>query len=109
MKMKWLWFVVAAACLFVLGRSTVTSENANPRPGFEYATIWWDGTDNSRLMRPDGSVENLAALFRQAKCPKETDDRNFYLNYALNSMAKEGWEFVGTLNKDIIVRRSLVR
>ena len=107
MNTKWLWLVAAVVCLFVVGMNTVSSQSPGPRQACEYATIWWDGTDNSKLLRPDGTVESLSSMFIHTKRPNNTDERNYYLTLALNTLAKEGWEFAGALNKDIIVKRAV--
>jgi hypothetical protein len=109
MNAKWLWAVVALACLGIVSIRPVSSQSSTRRAAHEYATVWWDGTDNSKLIRPDGTVESLAPLFMPTKRPASTDDRSFYLTLALNTLAKDGWEYAGTLNKDIILKRPAAR
>jgi hypothetical protein len=37
--------------------------------------------------------------------PDHADDRSFYMNIAMNSVAREGYEFVGMTTDEIIMKR----
>jgi hypothetical protein len=76
---------------------------------YEYATIRWDGRDNTHIIRPGGQVEHPSAELRKAKKPDRTDERAFYMNLVTNGLAKEGYEFAGMSSDEIIMKRLLSR
>ena len=76
---------------------------------YEYATIRWGGRENTHLVRPSGKVEMLAPLLNKVQRPDRTDDRAFYLNIAMNAVAKEGYEFAGMTGDEIVMKRSVAR
>ncbi|HEX3717885.1 MAG TPA: hypothetical protein VH595_07940 [Verrucomicrobiae bacterium] len=41
------------------------------------------------------------------KKPDRVDDRSFYMNIVMNALAKEGYEFAGISNDDIIMKRAV--
>ena len=41
--------------------------------------------------------------------PDRTDNRSFYLNCAMNGLVKDGYEFAGISNDDVIMKRNLSR
>jgi len=72
---------------------------------FEFATIRWDGRDNTHMVRPDGRVELLASLLARVKRPDRADDRAFYLNIAVNAAATEGFDVAAATSDTILLRR----
>jgi hypothetical protein len=72
----------------------------------EYATIRWAGRDNSYVIRPNGQVEFVGPQLAKVKKPDRVDDRSFYMNIVMNALAKEGYEFAGISNDDIIMKRA---
>jgi hypothetical protein len=90
----------------------VAAQSGEPKPGggaYEYATIRWAGRDNTHVVRPGGQVEVLGAELRKVLKPDRADDRAFYMNLAMNGLAKEGYEFAGMDSDDIIMRRAINR
>jgi hypothetical protein len=73
----------------------------------EYATIRWAGRDNSYVIRPNGQVEFVGPQLAKVKKPDRVDDRSFYMNILMNALAKEGYEFAGISNDDIIMKRGV--
>jgi hypothetical protein len=73
----------------------------------EYATIRWQGRDNSYIIRPSGQVEFVGPQLARIKKPDRVDERAFYLNAVMNALAKEGYEFAGISNDDIIMKRAV--
>jgi hypothetical protein len=73
----------------------------------EYATIRWAGRDNSYVIRPNGQVEFVGPQLAKVKKPDRVDDRSFYMNIVMNALAKEGYEFAGISNDDIIMKRAV--
>jgi gamma-glutamylcysteine synthetase len=73
----------------------------------EYATIRWSGRDNTHVIRPSGQVEFVGAQLAKIKKPDRVDDRAFYMNVVMNALAKEGYEFAGISNDEIIMKRAV--
>jgi hypothetical protein len=72
---------------------------------YEYVTIRWAGKENTHLVRPGGKVEFIGNELRKLPRPDRTDDRAFYMNAALNGLAKEGYELAATTSDEIIMKR----
>jgi len=72
---------------------------------WEYVTIRWAGVDNTHIIRPGGRVEFISAELRKMPKPDRADNRSFYLNCAMNGLTKEGYEFAGISNDDIIMKK----
>jgi hypothetical protein len=87
----------------------VAAQSNEPKPGaaYEYATIRWAGRDNTHVVRPGGQVEVLGPELRKMLKPDRADDRAFYMNLAMNGLAKEGYEFAGMDSDDIIMRKAI--
>jgi hypothetical protein len=76
----------------------------------EFATIRWAGRDNTHLIRPNGRVEKLRPLFERFPRPEGgIDDRAYYMSIAMNTVAKEGYEFAGMTSDEIVMRRPVAR
>jgi len=95
-----------AWCVFVGGGKTAEGV---PFQTYEYATIRWAGRENTHLIRPNGKVEFLGPILAKVPRPDRTDDRAFFMNLAMNAVAKEGFEFVGMTPDEIVMKRSLSR
>jgi hypothetical protein len=76
---------------------------------YEYVTIRWAGRENTHVVRPGGHVEFIGMELRKTIKPERTDDRAFYMNLAMNGLVKEGYEFAGMNNDEIVMKRALGR
>jgi hypothetical protein len=98
--------------LIVLGAAFVfhllAAESRTPA-AYEYVTIRWAGLENTHIIRPGGQVEFVGAELRKMTRPERADSRSFYLNCAMNGLTKDGYEFVGMSNDDIIMKRAIVK
>jgi hypothetical protein len=74
---------------------------------FEYATIRWSGRDNTHIIRPSTRVEFIGGELAKINKPARVDDRAFYMNAAMNGLAKEGYEFAGMSDNDIIMKKAV--
>src|SRR4051794_4802474 len=92
--------IAAVACARLLAADTANVTK------YEYVTIRWGGRDNTHIVRPGGQVEFIGSELKKAPKPKDADDRAFYMNLALNGLAKEGFELVAMSSDDMILRRS---
>jgi hypothetical protein len=72
---------------------------------WEYVTIRWAGVENTHIIRPGGQVEFIGAELRKMPKPDKADNRSFFLNCAMNGLTKEGFEFAGISNDDIVMKR----
>ncbi len=101
-----LGFLVFAATIALWpSRTTLAAEPMTPAR-FEYATLRWAGRENTHLIRPDGSTEILGNQLKAARKPDRVDDRSFYMNLAMNALAKDGYELVAMTSDDYIMKRA---
>jgi hypothetical protein len=94
---------ILLAAVLSLGRLASAAPDTTPR--FEYASIRWDGRDNTHLVRPDGRVEFLSGQFKSMAKPGHSDERTFYLNVAINQLAKEGFELAAMTEDEVVMKR----
>lgn len=71
----------------------------------EYLTLRWGGRDNTHLIRPNGEVEFIGKQLMAWKRPERADDRSFYMNIAMNALAKDGWELTAMTSDDYVFKR----
>ena len=50
-------------------------------------------------------MEFLGSQFNKIKRPDRADDRSFYMNIALNALAKEGYELAAITSDDYVMKR----
>lgn len=90
----------------VIATIIVAFAQDTPRPAeFEYVTIRWGGKENTHLIRPGGNVEFIGNELRKLPRPDRIDDRAFYMNAALNGLAKEGYELAAMTSDEIVMKR----
>ena len=51
----------------------------------------------------------LGPVLTKAQRPDRVDDRAFYMNIAMNAVAKEGFEFAGMTSDEIVMKRPVSR
>ena len=98
--------LVLVGVVFVI---RLLAADAKPSAVYEYATIRWAGLDNAHIIRPGGQVEFIGSELRKMNKPDRADNRSFYLNCAMNGLTKEGYEFAGISNDDIVMKRPVGR
>ena len=94
---------VAAVAAWLVSRAAEGPKAAT----FEYASIRWDGPENTHIIRPDGTVQSVGAQLRDLRVPQRTDARCFYMNTVLNALAREGYELV-TMHPDVLIVKRAV-
>lgn len=109
--MKNLWWLaltagVAAVCLWAAATDPAPSL-ASPR--YEYATLRWDGPENTHVIHPSGKVERLGRQLMGIRKPEPADERAFYMNLAANALGREGYELVALTPDDYLFRRPVSR
>jgi hypothetical protein len=75
----------------------------------EFATIRWQGRENTHVIRPNGKVEKLRALFERVPRPDGIDDRSYYMSIAINAVAKEGYELAGMTPDEFVMKRPVAK
>lgn len=101
------WICIALGTVFVIKLLAAEPQPASAR--YEYVTIRWAGPENTHIIRPGGQVEFIGAELRKFHKPDRADNRSFYLNAAMNGLSKEGFDFVGISNDDIVMKRLVPR
>lgn len=103
---KFIYLAASIAAGAVLAWNVFAAAPAAPAGEVcEYVTIRWAGRDNTHLIRPGGEVEFIGPQLRTVKKPDRTDERAFYMNVALNGMAKEGFELVAMTHDEMVLKR----
>ncbi|MGN6553009.1 MAG: hypothetical protein ACTHLW_04745 [Verrucomicrobiota bacterium] len=97
--------LITLACAFCLFKTRAAEAGSFQK--YEYVTIRWAGRDNTHLIRSNGKVEMLGMILNKVPRPDRTDERAFYMNIAMNSVAREGYEFAGMTTDEIIMKRAL--
>jgi hypothetical protein len=106
MKNHLMSLIFAATLCLCLALGGKAAETVHPQTS-EYATIRWSGRDNTHVIRPSGQVEFVGAQLAKMKKPDRVDERAFYMNVVMNALAKEGYEFAGISNDEIIMKRAV--
>ena len=76
---------------------------------YEYIDIRWDGTDRMCIVYGDGRVDFVGKELEKVPRPDDANKRAFYMTLALNKMASQGYEFVGMISDEIVMRRRALR
>ncbi len=100
------------ALLLVVSAVLLAQGNAaeeRPRELIEYATLRWAGRENTHVIRPSGEVEFIGRQLTKIKKPDRADERSFYMNLALNALAREGYQLVAMTSDDYIVQRKATK
>jgi hypothetical protein len=99
--MKYLLCILA--CLLVAS-ITPNAQESTRAAAYEYAIVKWDGPDRLYYNLPD-QFEFVQMKDRKVPIPKDAQPEEFWLAYAANEMAKQGWEAVNLNSRRILFRR----
>jgi hypothetical protein len=86
-----------------------SAQDGPSKGGPEYVTIRWSGRENTHLIRAGGKVEFIGNELRKLVKPDRADERSFYMNAAMNGLVKDGFEFAGMTNDEIVMKRATMR
>jgi len=76
----------------------------------EFATIRWDGRNNTYLIRPNGKVDKFKHVFEIASPrPDGIDEITHYMTIAMNAVAKEGFDLAGMTQEQFVMKRPVTR
>jgi hypothetical protein len=96
---------LGAICISCLSSLGVAAQDMTSR--VEYIDIRWDGTDRMCIVFPDGRVEFVGKELEKVPRPDDANKRAFYMTLAMNKMAAEGYEFVGMISDEIVMKRRI--
>jgi hypothetical protein len=96
---------LGAICISGLSSLGVAAQDMTSR--VEYIDIRWDGTDRMCIVFPDGRVEFVGKELEKVPRPDDANKRAFYMTLAMNKMAAEGYEFVGMISDEIVMKRRI--
>jgi hypothetical protein len=99
--------MVLLAAIGTLCTTKLPGAEAGGTTRYEYATLRWAGRDNTHVIRPNRDVEILGKQLRKINKPERTDERSFYMNIAVNELAKEGYALVAITPDDYLFRRKV--
>ena len=104
-------FISLCVCLatMVLLATKLWAAETTTFQTYEYGTIRWSGKENTHFIRANGKVEMLGPILTRVPRPDRVDERAFYLNIAMNAVAKEGYELASANNDLIIMKRPISR
>jgi hypothetical protein len=107
--MKKILLSIAGVAMLACFLPFLKADNAPTPARFEYITIRWGGRENTQLIGPKGKVEFIGAKLFSVPKRDRVDERAFYMNLALNTIAKDGYEMAAIINPDEIIVRRLAR
>lgn len=99
--MKHLLCILASLLLAV---ATQNAQETSRASLYEYAIVKWEGQDRLAYNLPN-QFELVHMRDRKVPFPKDAQEEEFWLAYAANEMAKQGWEAVNLNSRRILFRR----
>jgi len=110
MKKLNLFLLGAVLCLGVPQLIKLRAAEPTTFQTVEFATIRWDGRENTYLIRPNGKVDRFKQVFEKAPArPDGIDDRTYYMTIAMNAVAKEGFDLAGLTQDQFVMKRPATR
>jgi len=97
--------LIVAAIIWNTNPGSAQDKHQPPASAYEYAIIKWDGPDRLFCNLPD-KFELMHISKNGVTIPREANEEEFYLAYAANNMAKQGWETVTLDSRRIVLRRA---
>lgn len=113
MKTKPILLLACAVALCVYLFTPTPAASEPDLSSLEYATIRWGGRENTTLIRPNGEVEMIGALFPDVRKMRDSgvrvDERALCMTIAINAIAKEGYEVVSATENWVVLKRATFR
>jgi hypothetical protein len=104
-KLALLLALPALVLIAALTHSSVAQAPAVPAgPRWEYGILKWDGPDRIYYNLP-GKFEMVHLRNQGVDAPKHAQEEEFYLAWAANQVATEGWEVVNLDSRRLLLRR----
>ena len=99
---------LAALALCLVGTRLLHAQDRSARQQYEYAILKWDGPDRIQLFFPD-RFESYRVFEKGAGVPRGAHDEEFCVNYAVNMLAKDGWQAIQLHATRVMLQRPVVR
>jgi hypothetical protein len=74
---------------------------------YEYGMILWDKSDRIQIITPEDNQR--VRVYKFVKLPHDISEEEFCVTWAINSVAKSGWEPVTLEMPRVLLRRDLDR
>lgn len=97
--------VICLLVSLVLASAALRAQDSPRLPAYEYAIVKWEGQDRLAYNLPN-QFELVHMRDRKVPFPKDAQEEEFWLAYAANEMAKQGWEAVNLNSRRILFRRA---
>jgi len=98
-----LGMVTLLVYLLCFAESAIAGSDTNSV--YEYATLRWAGREETHVIYPGGKVEMLGSKFKGVKKPDRVDERSYFMNLAMNALARQGYELVAMTPDDYVFKR----
>lgn len=104
--MKKILFSLLAVALVIGAAIAQDSAKSVTKQNYEYGMIKWDGPDKIQIITPE--TNEFVRVFRTGvQLPEHIHDEEFCDVWAMNRVAKDGWEPVNLHSTRIMIRRQL--
>ena len=108
MKTKLIATTIAAILLIcAIAPRAFAEDKPAAKQRFEYAIIKWDGPDRIQVLYPNQKVDMYRVFEKGAKLPADAKQEEFCVTYAVNELAKDGWEAFQLHATRVMLRREL--
>jgi hypothetical protein len=97
--------LIVLVCLLLPVLAPVAQISQSEAKSLEYAIVKWDGPDRLSYNLPDKFQLVQVTKDRKVAIPKEAQEEEFCLAYAVNDLAKDGWEPINLNSRRILFRR----
>ena len=110
--MKKYFAVLSLAIFCVLGLAALTVSRAAVEPpaaAFQYAIIRLDDAKvrpNPYVVWPNRQVEFYGDQLAREKAPEGCDPHSYFMSLVVNILAREGYEFAGMTDAQIVMKRA---
>ena len=109
MKTKPLLVITAIALIVCFaGGRLIHAQDRGGRQQYEYALLKWDGPDRIQICFPD-RFESYRVFEKGAGVPRGAHDEEFCVNYAVNILAKDGWQAIQLHATRVMLQRPVAR
>jgi hypothetical protein len=103
-KLGLLLVLPALVLIAALTHSSLAQAPAAAVARWEYGIIKWDGPDRIYYNLP-GRFELVHLRDQGVDAPKNSQEEEFYLAWAANQVAAEGWEVADFDSRRLLIRR----
>jgi hypothetical protein len=95
---------LAALALSLVGTRLLHAQDRGARQQYEYAMLKWDGPDRIQICYPD-RFESYRVFEKGVGLPRGAHDEEFCVNYAVNILARDGWQAIQLHSTRVMLQR----